>query len=389
MIRIDQVSGYRDVSRFIDVPHAIYCDDPHWIAPISLERRIHLSRHNPYFQHAKMCAWTAFDGNRAVGRITAQIDDLQLERCAEPIGAFGFIEAIDEREVFERLFAVAETWLAERGIQKVRGPFNLSINDECGLLVDGFDSAPSIMMGHGREYYADHVEACGYEKAIDTLAYRMHPDYSLTPTLEKIIERSNRARSGELRLRTINRKDFAAEIEVLRDIFNDSWQNNWGFVPFTEAEFRDVGSLLKAVVSDEYIVIGEIDAKPVSFIVCLPNVNEMIADLKGRLLPFGWMKLLHRIKRTEPQSARVPLMGIRQEYQRGLTGGGISLAMINEIRNAVVKRGGTEVEMGWILETNKSMRSIIEAIGGVVAKRYRVYEKTLNRANTSVATPST
>jgi len=377
VLRIERVEGYHDLGRFIHVPWTIYADDPHWVPPLKLERRLHLSRHNPFFEHAEWAAWVAYRGRSPVGRITAQVDRLSLERYNDATGAFGMIESEDNRDTFIALFDAAEQWLRERGMKRVRGPFNLSINDECGLLVDGFDSAPSVMMGHAPAYYADHVAACGYEKAVDVFAYRMHPDYPLTPTMEKIIERSNRIRKGSFSLRSLRRDDMNNEIEILRDIFNEAWEKNWCFVPFTQAEFRELGTLLKSFVDVDFIKIGELDGKPISFIVCLPNINEFIGDLNGHLLPFGWLKLLRRIKTSHPKTVRVPLMGIRQEYQRGLTGSGISLAMIHAIKAPVLKYDATEVEMGWILEDNKSMCKIIEAIGGVVAKRYRMYEKPL------------
>jgi hypothetical protein len=371
------VHGYRAFGRFIRVPWSIYAEDPNWVPPLKLERRLHLSRHNPYFEHAEWCAWIAYRGKRAVGRISAQVDRLRLEQHADDTGVFGMLEAEQDPEVFAGLFATAESWLRDKGMRTVRGPFNLSINDECGLLVEGFDSPPSIMMGHARPYYADLVEACGYHKANETVAYRMHPDYPITPTMKKIIDRSVRARKGAFTLRSLNRDRLDDEFETLRDIFNDSWRENWEFVPFTEAEFKDVGSMLKYLVDDDFIKVGEIEGRPVSFIVCLPNVNEAISDLGGRLFPIGWIKLLWRLKVAHPKSVRVALMGIRKEYQRGLTGAGISLAMIDAIKRPVLNHDATEVEMGWILEDNKSMRNIIEGIGGVVAKRYRFYEKSL------------
>lgn len=377
MLRIERVEGYHDLGRFIHVPWSIYADDPCWVPPLKLERRLHFSRHNPYFQHADWAAWIAYRGKHPVGRISAQVDRLSLERHADNTGSFGLIEAEDNHTTFARLFEAAEQWLGDQGMIRARGPFNLSINDECGLLVDGFDTAPSIMMGHARDYYGKHVEACGYEKAIDVFAYRMHPDFPMTPTMKKVIDRSNRIRKGAFSLRSLRRDDINKEIEILRDIFNEAWDQNWGFVPFTEAEFRELGTLLKSVVDVDYIKIGELDGEPIAFIVCLPNVNEFIADLNGRLLPFGWLKLLIRLKTSNPGSVRVPLMGIRKEFQGGLTGSGISFAMIHAIKDAILRHGATEVEMGWILEHNKSMRSIIEAIGGVVAKRYRMYEKDL------------
>lgn len=383
MLRIIPVSGYRAWGRFIQLPWSIYASDPNWVAPLKLERRLHLSRHNPFFAHARWRAWLAYQGNEVVGRISAQIDTARLEQDNDATGAFGLLEGVNDPEVFTGLFNAAENWLRENGMRHVEGPFNLSINDECGLLVEGFETPPSIMMGHAPPYYAAMVEAHGYRKANDLVTYRMHPDYKMTPTMVKIVERSTRARTGQFTLRSLNRGQFSAEIELLRDIFNDAWSENWGFQPFTEAEFKDVGTMLKMLVDDDYIKIGEIDGVAVAFIVGLPNINEVIGDLNGRLFPLGWLKLLWRVKVSRPKSVRVALMGVRKGYQRGLTGSGISLAMIDAIKRAFLVRGATEVEMGWILEQNKSMRSIIESIGGKLAKRYRVYAKSLAEDDTN------
>ena len=380
MLRVETVEGYHALGRFIRLPWSIYDADPNWVPPLVLERRVHFGRHHPYFEHAEWCAFLATRNGRPVGRISAQIDRLHLERYDDATGAFGLIEAEDDPEIFARLFEAAERWLRDRGITRVRGPFNLSINEECGLLVEGFETPPSIMMGHARPYYADHVEAAGYQKAVDTVAYRMPCDYPMTPAMTRIVERSNRVRKGDFRLRSLDRKNLERDIDVLRDVFNEAWTDNWGFVPFTQAEFREIGTLLKSVVDPDFIKIGELDGRAISFIVCLPNVNEFLHDLDGRLFPFGWLKLLMRIKTSHPKSVRVPLMGIRKDWQRGLTGSGISLEMIHAIKGPVLKRGATEVEMGWILEHNQSMRRIIEAIGGVVAKRYRLFEKDLGTA---------
>ena len=377
MLKITPVDGYRAMSRFIQVPWPIYATDPHWVPPLRLERRLHFSRHNPYFEHAQWQAWVAYRGKRAVGRISAQIDQLRLDRYDDQTGGFGMLEAEDDVEVFAALFETAETWLRSKGMHTIQGPFNLSINDECGLLVEGFNLPPSIMMGHARPYYATHVERRGYTKAKDLVAYRMHPDFPMTATMEKIAARSTRARQGQFTLRLLRRDQIVDEIELLRDIFNDAWQDNWGFIPFTSAEFKEIGTMLKSLVDKDFILVGEIDGKPVSFIVCLPNINESISDLNGRLFPFGWAKLLWRLKVRHPKSVRVALMGIRKPYQRGLTGSGIALAMIESVKKSILRQSTTEVEMGWILEDNKSMRNIIEGIGGVVAKRYRVYEKSL------------
>ena len=376
-LRLRSVEGFRDRKQFIRLPWSIYAGDPNWVPPIRAERHLHLSARNPYFDHARWRAWIAYRGTSPVGRISAQIDDLRLETHADATGSFGMLEAEDDPEIFALLLRAAETWLHEQGMQHIEGPYSLSINDECGLLIDGFDTPPSIMMGHAHRYYAAHLEACGFGKANDLIAYRMHPDFVITPTMKKIIQRSNRIRKGQFTLRPLARDRLRSEIELLRDIFNDAWCENWGFVPFTTAEFQEVGTLMKSLVDKDFVQIGEVDNEPMAFIVALPNLYEVIHDLNGRLLPVGWLKLLWRAKVKYPNSARVALMGVRREYQRGLTGTGISLAMIEAIKHALLRCDMNEVEMGWVLEENKSMRSIIESIGGKLAKRYRIYRKAL------------
>jgi len=377
LLKFVPVRGYRAWGRFIQIPWSIYAGDPNWIPPLKLERRLHFSKHNPFFEHANWCAWIAYRDGQAVGRISAQIDQLRLDLKNDATGSFGMFEAIDDAEVIEGLLSTAEQWLVKQGMSCVEGPYNLSINDECGLLIEGFDTPPSVMMGHAPSYYSRHIEELGYRKANDIVSYRMHPNYSMTPVMNKIVARSARVRKGQFTLRSLRRENFDAEIELLRDIFNEAWSENWGFLPFTQAEFNEVGTILKSLVNEDYIKIGEIDGNPISFIVCLPNINEAIQDLNGRLFPLRWLKFLWRMKVSRPKTVRVALMGVRKDYQQGLTGSGISLSMIAAIKGSVLNDGVTEVEMGWILEQNKSMRNIIESIGGKVAKRYRIYTKNL------------
>lgn len=365
------------MGQFIRMPWRVYAADDCWVPPLMLERRVQFSAKNPFFKHADWRAWLVYRGDQAVGRISAQIDHLHLERHNDATGFFGLIEADDDPALFSLLLSTAEQWLLAQGMRRVRGPFNLSINEECGLLVDGFDRPPSVMMGHARPYYRKRIEEQGYTGVKDLLAYVMAPNYTLSKTMQRIVTKANGVGAGRLRMRPLRSKHLQEELAILHDIFNDAWVDNWGFVPFTKEEFTALGATLKVMVDDDFVQIAEVDGEPAAFIVALPNLNEAIHDLDGRLFPFGWLKLLWRLKRSYPKSARVALMGVRKRHQQSLLGTALSLAVINAVKEPVVKRGMTEVEMSWILEENRSMCNIIEALGGLAYKRYRIFEKGL------------
>ena len=289
-------------------------------------------------------------------------------------GLFGMIEGMDDAAVFNRLTAAAETWLRERGMQSVLGPLNLNINQEPGLLYEGYETPPSFLLGHARPYYHRHLESTGYRSCQELLAYRLAPVYDEPEVMSRL-----RARVGKrLAQREFNRADKARELELLRGIFNDAWSENWGFVPFTRAEFKAIGNLLLLVVPRDFIRIAELDGEPAGFIAVLPNINECIRDLNGRLFPTGWAKLLWRLKVAFPRTARVPLMGVRKALHDTAFGPGIAVTMIHGMRAAVAGRGVTDTELSWILRDNAGMRSILERLGGVVTKRYRLYEKSLS-----------
>ena len=373
-LRIVPVSNKADLAEFIRLPAAIFKDDPQWIPPLFLERKIHLSpKHNPYFQHAKSQSWLAWRGDVAVGRISAQVDQMHLAQHHDATGFFGMLDAEDNQETFAALMTTAEQWLAEQGMRRVRGPFNLSINEETGLLIDGFADPPVFMMSHALPYYREHIEQCGYHKAADTLAYLINPNFVAPPVMQRLLKMA----SERVTVRTLDRSRFDDEIMLLRDIFNDAWSENWGFVPFTEAEFKELGQNLKFLLHDEYIQIAEVDGEAAGFIIGMPNINEAIRDLKGKLFPFGWLKLIWRLKIKGPASGRVPLMGVRKKFQKTRLGPGLAFLIIDAVRNELHKRGAHRLELSWILEDNAGMRNIIESIGGTAYKRYRVFERDL------------
>ncbi|HET7313153.1 N-acetyltransferase [Salinisphaera sp.] len=373
-IEITPIESTRDLKRFIRLPHDIYAGRDEWRAPLHIERRMHLSqKHNPAFEHLDWRAWLAWIDGRAVGRITAQVDRLRETEHGDRVGYFGMLEAIDDARVFAGLLTTAETWLTERGMTAVHGPFNLTINDECGLLIEGLDTPPMMMMGHGREYYAPYVEAEGYDKAVDMLAYWIDLAFEHPRPMRRLLERYR----SRIHIRPIERSRYTEELDTLRDIFNDAWADNWGFVPFTEAEFRDMGNTLKLLIADDLVQIAEVNGKPAAFIVGLPNLNEAARDLNGRLSPIGIGKLLWRLKVRFPRTARVPLMGVRQQYQDGPLGAALAFGVIAAMQKSLRAHGATGCELSWILEDNKGMRDIIERLGAHAYKTYRIYRKTL------------
>lgn len=308
-----------------------------------------------------------------MGRISAQIDDLHLERYRDATGFFGMLDAEDSQETFGALLETAERWLRKQGMRRIRGPFNLSINQETGVLVDGFDTPPFFMMGHARPYYASRIEGAGYRKASDALAYMITTDFGSEAMRRLIAMSTHRAT-----VRPLDVGRFATEMQLLRDIFNDAWAENWGFVPFTAAEFDDLGRAFRYLVDPDMIQIAEVDGAAAAFMVLLPNINEAIRGLNGRLFPVGWAKLLWRLKVRYPSTLRVPLMGVRRRFQRSRLGAALAFLVIEAARPAAKRHGAKEIELGWILENNAGMRSIIESIGGRAYKRYRVYERNLD-----------
>lgn len=372
-LEILPVAGGLERRQFLRLPHALYDGDPAWIPPLLLERKEHFSSRNPYFRHADAKAWLVRREGRPVGRISAQVDRLHLEHYDDGTGFFGLLEAENDPEVFRLLLETAEDWLRERGMRRVRGPFNFSINEECGLLVDGFDTPPVIMMGHAWPWYAERIEAQGYSGVQDLLAYSIHIDFPAPPGLDRLAARF----ASRVRLRPMSRRHFYRDLGIIKDIFEDAWSQNWGFIPFTDEEFNTLGKNLKSLVPGDFVSIAEVDGEPAGMMVVFPNINEAIRDLNGRLLPLGWLKALWRLKVRGLKSGRVPLMGVRRRFHKSRLGAVLALMMITSLRSVVRQRGMQDVEMSWILENNKGMRNIIESIGGRAYKRYRIYQKDL------------
>ena len=373
-VAVYPVTNRQELRKFIDVPWIVYANDPVWVPPLRLERRWHLSKSNPFFGHGEWQAWIAYRDNKPVGRISAQIDQLHRQRYGADTGHFGLLESVNDKEVFSELMQTAEKWLAERGTKNVSGPYNFSINQECGVLVSGFDTPPMVMMPHSPKWYGQLLEEQGYYPLKDLLAYLFKADMEVPKIMRVLVDKF----STRVHKRMIRRNQFKAEIEVLRSIFNDAWSDNWGFIPFTEAEFSELGSTFRFLLKDEYIQIVEVDGVPAAFMVVLPNLNEVFAKLNGNLFPLGWFQLIKKLKFDQISTGRIPLMGVRKRFQNTPLGAALACMMIEAPREVGLSRGLREIEVSWILEDNKSMRGMIEKLAGIPEyKRYRIFGKTL------------
>lgn len=372
------VAGRGGWKAFHDLPYSIYRDDPNWIAPLRLERKFHFDpAHNPYFKHAEAAFWLAYRGDTPVGRISAQIDQLHIDRYQDATGHFGALEAIDDPTVFAVLLDAAETWLRQNGMRRAAGPMTFSLWQEAGLLVEGFDSPPAVLMGHARAYYQTHVAAHGYDKAQDLLAYDYRQATAMVAGMARIVERTRANPRFRFRTMRKDKQHFASEIALILDILNDAWSTNWGFIPMTQAEIDDLAGILRLLLPPEAVFIGEYDGEPVAFNLTLPNLNEATRDLRGRLFPFGAAKLLWRLKVSGIRTGRMAMMGVRRKLQNSTAGAGLALTIIQLTRETQFARNVTGAELSWVLDSNERLKHLLQLIDATVYKRYRIYQKDL------------
>lgn len=376
-IEIRPVAGPRDRKAFIRAGAVPYRGDPAYVAPLEFEIAQRLDpKLNPALKDAPHQLWIAYRDGAPVGRISALVNPLHLARYKDDAAHFGFLEAIDDPAAFAALLGAAEAWARERGMRKIAGPFSFSVNEECGLLVSGFDDPPYVMMPHGRPWYKTHVEARGYVKAAD-----MHA-LSYVNKLQFIPERRRRfvektLANPKVSIRTLDMKNFTADIRTIIDIFNDAWSENWGFIPFTEEQMKRMAAELRPIIEKHNVVICSLDGEPAAFALVLPNINEAIRDFGGKLLPFNWAKLIWRLKVKGLSTARMPLMGVRRKFHGKPLGAAFAYKMIDMTNQANMERGLKNSEVSWILESNEAMLAMLLDMGCRIYKTYRIYEKAL------------
>ena len=375
-VTIRSVEDAAERKAFVDVAYALNSNDPNWVPPLKTEVHGLIDpRTNPWFEHAEARFFLAERDGQPVGRISAQVDKLVLEHMGPGIGQWGMFEAADS-EVAAELIHRAEAWLRGRDMSRSMGPFSLSIWDEPGLLIKGHDHPPMVMMGHNKPEYEAWVEAAGYVKAKDLFTYDLGVTAPFPPIVERIVQAGEK--NPRIHIRRTVKKNFEAEARLLLGILNDAWSDNWGFIPLTEAEIAYAGKKLKPIVLEDMILVAEYDGEPVAFMMALPDINQFLRDLDGSLFPFGWAKLLWRLRRMRPTGGRVPLMGVVKRLHSTRLASQLAFMMIEQIRKAGTGHYGIgRAEVGWVLEDNGPMISIAQAIESDVNRIYRIYEKPL------------
>lgn len=374
-IEIVPVAGKARLKDFIALPKALYRGHKGYVPPLDIERGEVLSpKKNPYFGHAEVQLFLALKDGKPAGRASAQI--CQLEQARRPgTGHFGWLDGIDDPAVFKALLDSAAAWLQARGMKRMVGPFSFSSNEETGLLVEGFESLPMLMMPYHAPYAGRQVEAAGLAKLKDVVAYDIDEEMYKPMGSSRMLQKWQA--DGTIKLRGLDMRNYAAELRVILDIFNDAWSENWGMVPFTEAEIAAAANSMKPLIDPDLVVIAEVKGEVAGMLVCLPNLMEAIRDFDGSLLPFNVVKLLWRLKGKKLTTARIPLMGIRKAHHSSVLGAALLPLMFEHLKGPFLKRGLKRVELSWILEDNLPMRRVIEGIGARVYKTYRLYEKPL------------
>lgn len=365
----------KDLDPFLDAGRLVFADDEAYIPPLTFEMRDRLTpAKNPFFEHGEAALFTAHRDGSLVGRCSASIDRAHLELHRDETGFFGFFDTLDDEEAAHALLDAARAWLTKRGMKRIRGPLSLCINEEAGLLVEGFEHPPMIMMPHSRSYQERLLRSAGFEPCKDLIAWRYDT--------EKIPKRALRAWSEmralpEVTIRSFRKKHLRRDINMMMEIFNDAWEDNWGFVPATDAELAKVAQDLKIILDEDIAFFAEIDGRPMGICVALPNLNEAIRDLDGKLFPFGFAKLLWRTKVRGLESVRLITLGIRKELRNKKRYGGLSAAMYVELAKRGRRKGYKWAELGWTLDDNAPVNVAIRAMGGKPYKRYRLFEDQL------------
>ncbi len=381
MTIIRPVETKADRKAFVKLPFRLYATDPNWVPPLKGDVMALITPgKNPWFEHGEAQLFLAERGGKAVGRISAHIDRLALAQPVEQgfgpgTGFWGLFEA-EDAETAKALIAAAEDWLRAKRMTKAIGPVSISVWDEIGLLVEGFDQPPTVMMQYNAAAYQGWVEAAGYAGVEDLFTYALVIDQGFPELTNRIVAMGEK--SGRIKIRRVDKSRFDEEAALIIGILNDAWSDNWGFVPFTEAEIAYAGKKLKPIVYEDLIRVAEVDGEPVAFMMTLPDLNEKLKDFKGSLFPFNWAKLLWWLRAPKVRTMRVPLMGVLKKLQGTRMASQLAFMLIEYIRrDAIAKYAATHGEFGWVLASNAPMRSVGEAVGGTVNKVYRIYAKAL------------
>lgn len=380
-VTILPVQTRADKREFVELAFRLNRGDPAWVPPLKGEVFDLLTPgKNPWFEHGKAQLFLARRDGRTVGRISAHIDELALAQPAEQgmgpgTGNWGLLEA-EDAEVADALLAAAEDWLREQGMTRALGPLSISIWDEPGLLIEGFDNPPTIMLGHNSPLYRAWIEGAGYRPVKRLINYGVPITEGFPPIVGRIVAAGEK--NARIRIRRVDKSRFDAEARLIMGILNDAWSDNWGFVPLTDSEIAYVGKKLKTLVFEDLIRVAEVDGEPVAFMIVLPNINELLIDMDGSLLPFGWARLLWWLRRPKSRTLRVPLMGVVKSLQNSRMASTLAFMMIEFIRRDAIVRYGSEYgDIGWVLDDNQGMIAVANAIEATENRVYQIYDKPL------------
>jgi GNAT superfamily N-acetyltransferase len=371
-LEVRPVASQRELNKFIKLPWRLYRNEPNWVPPLVFDRKRFLDRsRNPFFKHAEVELFIAWRGDEPVGRISAQIDRNFNEFQHHAWGMFGFFECVDDPEVARLLLDTAAEWLRVRGRDRMVGPMDFTTNDECGLLVAGYDRLPTILTNWHHPYYPGLIEGAGLTKAMDLYMWSLDVTQRdhVHPAIWRVAAEVE-SKYG-ITVRNMRKKDMEAEIGRFLEVYNAAWERNWGFVPLTEEEVRHYAKDLKQILDENWAFIAEKDGEPVGAALTLPDYNQVFRHLNGRLLPFGWAKFLWYKRKID--RVRVFALGVKPEYQH--TGAGALLYERHWDAGERTHQGRGET--GWTLESNKPMNRAMERMGGKIVRTYRVYEKLL------------
>ena len=370
-IRIEKVTTKKELKAFIKFPWEVYKGDPNWVPPLIMDVKEKLDKKkNPFFEHSEMELFLAYKNGKITGRIAAIIDDNHNEFHEEKVVFFGMYECFDDLETSQALLDQVVEWGLERGMDTLRGPMNLSMNDECAFLLEGFDSPPMIMMTYNPLYYLDLMEKCGLVKAKDLYAFYMDAKEDMVKKIQGIVDEIKK--KTNVSLRSVSMKKIDEEVEKIKYVYNEGWEKNWGFVPWTEKEMDHMAKKLKTFADPDIVIIAEVKGSPVGFAFALPNYNEVLIKLNGRLTPLAILKFL--IYRRKIESVRAVVFGIIKEYRQT----GLSYLLYSEFEKNVKKRGYKWGETSWQLEDNDAINRFVMSIGGEVYKKYRIFEKSIS-----------
>jgi len=366
LIEILPADNKKNFKEFLNFPFKLYSNDPYWVPPLISDIKKQFSARNPFFRHAEVMPFIARRNNETVGRITAIYNRMHIDFHNEKAGFFGYFDCIDEDAVAGCLIGKTKEWLAEKGMTVMRGPMNFSINEECGLLIEGFDSSPMIMMPYNFPYYQKLLEGCGLSKAKDLYAYTADV---MDTFPEKVYRVSKVAEKQGIKIRPINLKSFDSEMRIFKRIYDSAWGKNWGHIPMTDEEIEHMAGKLKPVIVPELALIAELNDEPAGFMMFLPDLNYVLKKLNGRLFPFGIFRALRHSGKTK--DARLLLLGIKEGARKR----GVDSLLFIEGLKALHKNGYRRMELSWVLEDNYPVQRIIETMNGRLYKKYRIYER--------------